>query len=47
MGGSAQEWSTEIEDGLVAGSAIRLNLVLTNFNSETATIAYDVVLMGT
>ena len=44
MGGSAREWSTNIEDGLVPGSAIDLRLVMTNFNPEIVTIGYEVVL---
>jgi hypothetical protein len=43
VGGSAQEWSTNIDDGVVPGSPIELSLVMTNFNSEIVTIGYKVV----
>ncbi len=44
MGGSAREWSTNIEDDLVPGSPIEMRLVMTNFGSEIVTIGYLVVL---
>ncbi|GEM_PF-3295849 len=44
MGGSAREWSTDIEDGLKPGSPIEMRLVMTNFGSEIVTIGYVVVL---
>ncbi len=44
MGGSAREWSTNIEDGLAPGSPIEMRLVMTNFGSEIVTIGYLVVL---
>ena len=44
MGGSAREWSTNIEDGLEPGSPIEMRLVMTNFGSEIVTIRYLVVL---
>ena len=43
MGGSAQEWSTNIEDGLVPGSPVEMRLVMTNFSSEIVTVGYKVV----
>ena len=43
MGGSAREWSTNIEDGLEPGSPIEMRLVMTNFGSEIVTIGYLVV----
>ena len=46
MGGSAQEWQTAIEDGLVAGSPIELRLVMTVFDSDEATIAYEVAIVS-
>ena len=44
MGGSAREWSTNIEGGLEPGSPIEMRLVMTNFGSEIVTIGYLVVL---
>ena len=44
MGGSAREWSTNIEDGLEPGSPIEMRLVMTNFGSEILTVGYLVVL---
>jgi hypothetical protein len=44
VGGSAREWSTNIEDGLEPGSPIEVRLVMTNFGSESVTIGYLVVL---
>ncbi len=44
MGGSAQEWRTGIDDGLVAGSPIELRLVMTKFGGDAATIRYEVVI---
>ncbi len=43
MGGSAQEWSAEIDDSLVGGSPIALSVVLTNFNADSAIVGYEVV----
>ncbi len=43
MGGSVRQWSTDLEEGLLAGSAVELRVVLTNFSNETATIGYEVV----
>ncbi len=44
MGGSAREWSTNIEDRLEPGSPIEMRLVMTNFGSEILTVGYLVVL---
>lgn len=44
MGGSAHDWRTGIDDGLVAGSAIELSLVITKFGGEPTTIGYEVVI---
>jgi hypothetical protein len=46
VGGSAQEWQTQIAAGLVAGSAIELRLVMTVFDSTDATIAYEVAIIS-
>lgn len=43
MGGSAQEWTGDLGSGLVGGAPIELRLVMTNFNSEVATLGYEVV----
>ena len=45
MGGSAQEWSTSIADGVVAGTPVELRLVMTNFTDAPATVAYEVVIV--
>ena len=44
MGGSAQEWQTEINEGLTAASPIELHLVMTKFGGGPVTIGYEVVL---
>ncbi len=44
MGGSAQEWHTDIDEGLVPASSIELHLVMTKFGGEAVTIGYEVVL---
>jgi hypothetical protein len=44
VGGSAQEWHTGIDEGLVAASPIELHLVMTKFGGEPVTIGYEVVL---
>jgi hypothetical protein len=44
VGGSAQEWRTSIEQGLVAGSPVERGLVMTNVSGENVTIAYEVVI---
>ena len=45
MGGSAQEWRTQMTDGLVAGSLIELRLVMTQFGGDSATIGYEVTIL--
>jgi hypothetical protein len=44
VGGSAHDWRTGLDDGLVAGSPIELNLVMTKFGGEPATIGYEAVI---
>jgi hypothetical protein len=44
VGGSAQEWQTSIDAGLVAGSAIELRLVMTVFGGDDVNIAYEVAI---
>lgn len=44
MGGSAQEWSTRIDDPLVAGAAIELSLVMTKFGGGAVTVGYEVII---
>jgi len=43
VGGSAQEWQTEIDEGLTAASPIELHLVMTKFGGAAVTIGYEVV----
>lgn len=44
MGGSAQEWQTNIDDGLTSGSPIELSIVMTNVSGQAVTIGYEVVI---
>ena len=44
MGGSASEWSSEIEAGVVANSEIELHIVVTKFGGDPTTLAYEVVI---
>ncbi len=43
MGGSAQEWSTEIPAEVVPGSLIELSITMTKFGGQPVRIAYEIV----